>query len=376
VDKNNEIKSGLIEEFVQLGGNYKNAKKAEALDKKVNKYLKNINENDPQISDISKTLKAYKNFRLKDPEASYKIVSPVIERLLRTSSTKWILEDAKIAQIAIIWTKNFREADMLAKKTIAVLKRFKDYKLAYQIELSVYLNMTERMFIADNKEVDAGIDPESSLEVEKIFRENASLAVAICNSIGEKLKKYEILVKIREATFSKECEKADKLIEELKKIDEIELYKAMKYSVAFYSIGENFYMTKDQFNLLCGKHMREKREELGIPTKDLAKAVGLTAEHITTLERGESPFDSYILFKIADRFSITMDEFLKGIKVEKFDTKEDEAIANLVKEIKGMGETLINNFTDTAKNIKDKVSVTKKIAEKRQHLRDVFEDEE
>jgi len=259
---------------------------------------------------------------------------------------------------------------MLADQTLASLKRFNSNQ-AYQIELTVYLNMTERMIIADRKMEDWQL----SLEIEKIFRKNATLRVTLCANIGEKLKHYEILIKIREAIFPNESEgakKADKLLQDFKKLVSKEFYKTVKDSVALYSVGEIFHMTKSQFQTLCGKHMRELREVQDISTSDMAKHLGeeFSEKYVNTLERGEAPFDAYVLFKIADRLVIIVDEFIKGINLN---SKKEEALIRLSKVAKGIDENLINKVADMLEGMKQNMEMEIEVTKQRQNLKTRFE---
>ncbi|MCL2611410.1 MAG: hypothetical protein FWE02_07020 [Defluviitaleaceae bacterium] len=269
MNTSNKLKSELVDEFVKLGGNY--SKDAAILERKSKKFLKDTGESDIHILEILRMLRAYeKEINYKAFDEACEIVSSITERLLSTNINKWVIEDVKIAQIAILWAKNFKEADTLANKILATLKRL-NTKESYKIELSVHINMTERMIIADTKEIE---DWKDSFEVEKIFREHETFGLAICKNIGEELKLYEILIKIRVAVFSKEFEKADNLLEDFKKVAPKDFHKAVKESVAISSVGETFYMTKKQFQHLCGRHMREKREADRISPKKLAQDLG------------------------------------------------------------------------------------------------------
>jgi len=101
VDNNKNTKFKLVDEFVRLGGNY--SKDVKSLEKTINKHLKDIKGDDIQLLDILRILKVYQK-QIKEPNAfseSCEIVSPIIERLLNTNINKWIIEDAKISQIAI-----------------------------------------------------------------------------------------------------------------------------------------------------------------------------------------------------------------------------------------------------------------------------------
>ncbi|MCL2610785.1 MAG: helix-turn-helix domain-containing protein [Defluviitaleaceae bacterium] len=366
------LKTDLIDKFISLGGCY--SKEAKSLEKKINKYLKENGDNDVHLLEILRLLKAYQK-QVKAPNAfeeSCEIVSPIIKRLLETNVTKWITPDIKIGQSAVFWTKNFKDADILAEKVLVALDRLNSSK-AYQIKLSVYLNMTERMIVADR----AIENWKISLEIEEIFLKYLNRGLVLCTEIGEKLRHYDILLKIREAIYPKEAEgfqKADKLLEDFKKLVPKELYKVIKDSTSLYSVGEEINMTKKQFNHLCGKRMREQREALGISPKKLAEDLGgdLTADNINSLEIGKVPFDGYLLFKIADRLQITVDEFLKGIKVEKFTDEEEEALARFNKVAKGLGKKLINKFADMAESLNDKVEIEKEKVEARKSLRVMY----
>jgi len=78
------------------------------------------------------------------------------------------------------------------------------------------------------------------------------------------------------------------------------------------------------------------------------------------------------LFKIADRFKITVDEFLKGLKVEKFDSEEQKALARLNEVATGMGGDSINNFADMIEGVKQNMEIKLEIEKQRQILKNMF----
>jgi len=360
----------IVDEFSHLDSNH--SKEVKALEKKIDKHLEETGDNDVHLLDIKRMLEAYK-IPVKVPNAfeeACEIVSPLIERLLKTNVNKFLLIDIKIGQTALALTKDFKESDILAEKFLVALDNFKSSK-AYQNKLSIYLNMTERMIVADR----AIEDYELSLEIEGLFYKYLNRGFSLCSEIGGKLKPYEILLKIKEAIYPKEVEgfkKAEELLEEFKELVPKEFYKGVKDSTSLHSVGENFNMTRNQFNYLCGKRMREVREAKDISPKKLAQDLGgdMSAEKVNLLETGRSPFDAYILCKVADRLGITVREFLKGITEDELDNEEDEIIARLKKTAKGLDKKIINSFIGTLETLKETKGTEK--SEKRKSLRAMY----
>ncbi|MCL2611283.1 MAG: helix-turn-helix domain-containing protein [Defluviitaleaceae bacterium] len=369
----------LLESFFKLGGNYKNFKEAKSLEKKIKKHLKDIGGTDLQMLDVLKLLKAYEEYiKFNDFEKACEIVSSIIQRLSSLATSKWDLYDVRIVQAVIAWVETFEEAVQLARSAFIVLKKYKSHELAHKIELGIYLNLLERLVVADVKEIDAGIEPYRSIKVEEDFREFLASALSIFEEHEDKeLKPYKILIQIREAVFFKDFEKADQYLEDLKDTNETAMYKAMRASVVLYSsINENFHMTEAQFKIWIGSNIREEREERGLTAKKLGIAIGITEAHMTAIERGERLANSYILAKIANELKTTTDALCKGIKVAKYDSKEEEALAKFISTTKGMGANWLTHFTNIAQDVKQEQELRLDIEKRRQRLRDRYETSE
>ena len=118
MEKNNEIKNKLIEQFRDLGGNYKKNDKTEALIKKVHKHLKISGAVDYQLLDILKLLEVYREEVLHDEEFEKfsEKVSSIVNRLIYTNIQDWNINDMRISQATVTYVGNFKDVHILAKK--------------------------------------------------------------------------------------------------------------------------------------------------------------------------------------------------------------------------------------------------------------------
>ena len=336
----NEIKDTkgiLLEAFFELRGNFKNFDKAEILEKKLKKYLEE--KDDVHISYALTMLKIYvEELKFNDFEEACNLASPIIKTLSNTSISKLELYDIRFGQAIIVWTNTFEEAVILSKKMLSALKKYIEHELYYKIELGTNLNMSERLLKADFYEIDAGEEPERSKKVEEAFREIVDNITAICECEvrKEELRPYKLMTLIREATFNRDFKNADKYLNLLKETDEKALYKAMKSATITYSANVDIGITKAQLNARCGLNMRILRERLGLTVGEVADLLGYSESHISSMERGERTITSFQLYKIANRFNLTVNDFCYDIIDNKKASKEEIALEKLSVIAKGL----------------------------------------
>lgn len=74
------------------------------------------------------------------------------------------------------------------------------------------------------------------------------------------------------------------------------------------------YMNKEKTNLkILGKRIRELRKSKNLTQFELAEKIGLSTNFIGMVERGERNTTVDKIFKLAEAFNITMEEFFKKL---------------------------------------------------------------
>ena len=74
------------------------------------------------------------------------------------------------------------------------------------------------------------------------------------------------------------------------------------------------YMNKEKTNLkILGECIRELRKSKNLTQFELAEKIGLSTNFIGMVERGERNTTVDKIFKLADAFNITMEEFFKKL---------------------------------------------------------------
>ena len=61
-----------------------------------------------------------------------------------------------------------------------------------------------------------------------------------------------------------------------------------------------------------GNRIRKRRQELGLPQRVLAQALGVTPQHISVIEQGKRAPSLSSLAKLADELGVTMDYLVTG----------------------------------------------------------------
>jgi len=292
ISKNDKLKSQLLESFFNLGGSFKNIAEFETLESKFNSYLKNIDGDDKDVLEVLKLVKLFKISSSDDDifELGCEWISPIVERLCATEMEDWKSYDIRVGQIVFSWTKTFEDALKLAKIYLTVLKIQQNYEQFYKDEFFCYLNLLNRFLRADYKEIDHRTEENRSEELKKAFEEYANLARAIALGKGEELKKYEFMLRIREAMFYRDSDSIMENLSLLRATGDKELYKAMKKSVIIFGSHFSIGITKEQYNILVGSNVRWFREKHALSIEDLADYLNVSTNQMGALERGEKKF--------------------------------------------------------------------------------------
>jgi len=355
----------LLEEFFALGGNYKNIDKANVLSQKIDKYLSESRKNDVQLLDIKRLLEvASEELNFHDFEEACKIIIPTIKRLVNTDVYKLNLSDIRISQVALTWTRTFEEAHQLAKNALTTLDKYINQEAYIKIKFSIHFNILVRLLKADFMEVDPGKELDRSFKLKDIFEEHLNPALAICEAQGKDYEKYKIVLLIRAALFEREYKIVDAQLEELKKMGEKELYKAMKNSILPYSTYAGSSITEKQLRAMCGANLREFRERAGKTAEEIGKLLGYGEAHITAVERGERGLSLHQLYKIAQTYEISLDTLCHGIIENKISSKIEIAREKLKIESKGLDEHELETLSLMAARMK----AQKRRVEKRPYL--------
>ncbi|MCL1925146.1 MAG: helix-turn-helix transcriptional regulator [Defluviitaleaceae bacterium] len=350
------MKDELFNEFFSLGGNHKSLPKVRAFQNKLSKYIEKLEKEDLQLihllimSQIELEALNDRNF-----DKISETAKPIIEKLTYKSISKWNLYDIRLTQYAVGYTFNFEEAEILFSQAFAALNKYLKHELYVKIKLAIHMNILIRLLRAYFFEIDIRSHISRFQKLEKLFIENVSSALAICESSAEEFKIYETAILIRKHIFEREFEEIDPLLEELKDMNR-DIYKAVKDEVKFYFSSAGSSITKNQFAILVGSNVRQLRELKGISLEEVAYVLDCTVSHLSSLESGDKSFYGYQLFKIAHKLDVSIEEIYKGIKEQdKLMLEEDQEFEKLKAKSKGLkkeGLLLLQDFADNLHKFK------------------------
>ncbi|MCL2611475.1 MAG: helix-turn-helix domain-containing protein [Defluviitaleaceae bacterium] len=360
---NDKVKNELLKSFFKLEGNYTNSDKLEAIENKLKNYLENEDKSDKQVSDVLRLSQILK-MDITDSslfEVSCEIASPIIKRLCDTRITEWNFYDIVIAQAVLTWTKTFEDSVALAKVLLAVLKMQENQEKFYKTEFFACLNVLTRLLRADFKELNHYEEEQRAEELRKAFKEFADIALAICLSKGEELRKFEFVILIREAIYHRDNEAIIENLSLLKETGDTDLYKSMKESVIFYGAYASSEITREQFNMLCGTNIRHYREKAGLSIEELAEFLNISTSQMGALERGKKNLYGFVIARIATKLGISTDDLYFGPdKKNIFDSKEELELAQLLIESRGLKGDWLSSLRSIAKNMQKLKRTTKK----------------
>lgn len=312
-------KEKLINDFFNLGGNYKNLKEKNALKEEITKQLGESQDSDLQLLEILRLSKSFsESFEFNDFEEACKISSTTIERLKYKDTKNFDLYDIRIAMYLVSLTDTFEEAIALSIKSLTALKKYVEYELVYMIELWTNINLLLRLLRADYYEINAKEELERSKKLEEVFLERTEIILAICQSRNGELKSHELITLIRLAIFKRDFKLVDKHLKSLKDIGDKELYKVMKLSTIVYSINATTSITQQQFDSIVGSNLKKIKVLFKLTTADIAELLGYVESHITAIERGERSLSFHQAYNIAEKLELTVNDLCyNDLKIEK-----------------------------------------------------------
>jgi transcriptional regulator with XRE-family HTH domain len=359
------MKEQLIQEFFELGGNYKNIDKARILEKKVNDYLNNTKENDELLLDVRGLLEVFQEERQYDDfEEACKIIFPTVRRL--THRINLDFNDIRISQYVITWAGTFEEAEILARRALSSLNKYIKHEAYIRIKFFIHFNLLIRLIKADFIEIDAGEELERSQHLEKIFKEHLYEALAICEGSIEEFQELKIVLLIRAALFDRDYVIVDMHLKNLKDIASKELYKTVRESIRAYSAYGDFSISNSQFNVMCGSHLKKFRKKYNLTQKDVAITLNYKIAQVSAIERGERGLSAYHLFKLAKKYDVTLDELCCGIDDKSKLSKSKEDIE--LERIRVLSVGLGVDWLETVSAILEQMQKQKRLIEKKPYL--------
>jgi len=319
MEKNDEIKNMFIKKFHNFGGNYKKLDEAKDLKKKIDKLLQDIGTGDQQLLDTSRLLEIHIEEGLYDEDFKKfcEKASPIVDRLKCTDISNWDINDMRIAQATINYTKSSEETDKLEKKTIAALKMHIKDRPTHVFEFLLYLNVQVRYLKTAYYEEDITQESTSSKKLKKRFKDCSDHLLKIYESNKEEFKayKYEILTRI--ALFNRDSNEATKNLELLRKAGDKALYNSVRKEVVKHSPQFGSDITDHQFSIMIGAHIRELRQKAGISVEGFAAKLYFSKNYINLVETGKRNFTARTLARVGEILNVTVDEIIHGAEGKK-----------------------------------------------------------
>ena len=332
--KKEESRIKLLDQFLAIDCSIKNVNRPRALEKKINNYFKNTNDSDEQLLDALRLLKVYmEEFDFYNFKEVQQIAAPVIHRL--SYKIDWDFYDIEFAQIAITYTVDFEEAEMLTNRILYSLEKYiENDKLSHKAKIAIHLNLLSRALRADFVEIDATKQLDLSNKVKLLFENNLNAILTICEDEEDDLdfRTYELMALIRSAIFNRDSAAIVTNLELLKETEEKQAYKMMKEEVLKYSAYSSFTFTQKHLSILCGANIKELRAKLGFTSEGFASQVGLSKAYFNLIELGERNAPVFILVKIADALNVTLGELCYGKYRKKVAPNKKELMFEKIRE--------------------------------------------
>lgn len=313
MEKIQMIKNKLIEEFLNLGGNYKNFDKVEAIEKKIEKFFRDTGIADPQLLDILELLKVYKNSNSHEAfEKNSQLVSSIEKRLKYTDISNWDINDLRISQATISYIGDFKDSNELVEKTLLALEKHIKDRPVDMFKLLLHINLLACFIKSAFFQVNITDDSEESSLLKKLFKSCYNHISEICDKNKEEFKAYKLMALVWIALFERNSEQAIECLAKLKETEEKELYKSVKQDVLKYSPYFGFDITEKQLSIMTGARIRELRKKLGLKLEEFAQKTNYSASHMGMIELGERAASTYLLVTICKTFNIPLDELVNG----------------------------------------------------------------
>jgi len=306
-------KENFLEELSKIGGNYKNFERTERLKKRIEKYQEGQSEEDVQLYDVLRIIKAHEQIsRQRSFEEIYKTASPTVKRLLNIPPFSWTIEDIRIAQLTFSLVDSFEDAEKLCELALTALNKFVDKLKTTPISFFIHLNMLMRILRARFLEIDHEKEKKRLHNAGVLFKTHFNNVLAISKGKDNEFKKFRYFALIRAGLFDEDSELVSVNLEKLKREEDKQLYNAAKEEIRRYRPSRSVILYQRHFSVLVGANIKAIRLSLNLDVDIFSDKIGISKSYLASVESGERNYPAFRLLELSTALGISLDEVFYG----------------------------------------------------------------
>jgi len=341
----------LLEEFFAFQDTM-DAAKILRLKKKIQKFLRSTYDNNTQLLDAVRILDLWvDNLEYNDFEYSYRIASPIAERLACMKTLD--LCDIMLSIQVVGYRKDYNEVHEFAQKILAALEDYKSDKRYRGIKIVTYMNVLLRLLRVKYFELDSSENTAELAELTALFMKYVHLVLELCGD-QESLWLYKTMALLRKAIFEKDYEEIDAKLVFIREKGNAALCRVIIEEVNGFSSFAGGNITKTQLNLQVGANIRKIRRARYMSLETLGEGVGISYASLQAIEQGNISLTVFNLHKLAQFFEMSTDEILYG----KNDAKDKDEVSGEIKELLAYTQRLSKTEIDVLNNVAKQMSKT------------------